>query len=70
MLWEKLLSDIGYGYKKMFMAIGFFILVCAMAWGFISAILTVVGAMKFQWWNIPCWVLALTAIAGCFGAYR
>ena len=70
MLLKELLLDIVHGYKKMFMGIGIALIGCALVWGIISAILTIVGTIDFKWWNVPCWVLALSGIAGCIGQNR
>ena len=70
MIFKEMLLDIAHGYKKMFMAIGIVLIACACVWGTISAILTIAGEMDFKWWNVPCWVLTLSGIAGCFGQDR
>ena len=70
MMVKELLLDIAHGYKKMFMGIGIALFACAFLWGIISAILTIAGKMDFKWWYVPCWVLTLSGIAGCFGQNR
>ena len=67
---KELLIDVVYGFKKMFMAIGVFLLAMSTVWGIISALLTIFGSIEFRWWNIPFWVLVLCALAGCFGQDR
>lgn len=69
-MWKELLLDIMYGYKKIFIKLGIFLLAFACVWGVISGILTIAGEMDFQWWNVPCWLLAFSGIAGCFGQDR
>lgn len=63
---KELLLDVVYGFKKMFMAIGVFLLAGSVVWGTISGLLTIFGAFEFRWWNIPLWVLVVCALAGCF----
>ena len=67
---KEMLIDIAYGFKRMFMAIGVFLLAMSAVWGIISAVLTIFGEIEFRWWNIPCWVLVVCALAGCFGQDR
>ena len=67
---KELLLDVVYGFKKMFIAIGFFLLGVSVVWGIISALLTVFGSIEFRWWNIPCWVLVVCMLAGCVGQNR
>ena len=67
---KELLLDVVYGFKKMFMAIGVFLLAMSVVWGIISALLTIFGKIEFRWLNIPFWVLVVCAIAGCLGQNR
>ena len=69
-MWKDLLLDIAYGYKRIFIALGLAMLACAIVWGVISAGLTIAGTIDFQWWNIPCWVIDVSALAGCLGQNR
>ena len=56
--------------KKMFMAIGAFLLGMSMLWGIGSAVFTIFGIIEFRWWNIPFWVLIVCALALCVGQDR
>lgn len=67
---KEFLLDMLYGFKKMFMAIGLFLLACSVVWGIISGLMTVFGAIEYRWWNIPFWVLVVCALAACFGQDR
>lgn len=67
---KELLIDALYGFKKMFMAIGVFLFAGSVVWGIISGLMTIFGAIEYRWWNIPCWVLVVFAIAVCFGQDR
>lgn len=67
---KEFLLDMLYGFKKMFMAIGLFLLACSVVWGTISGLMTVFGAIEYRWWNIPFWVLVVCMLAGCFGQDR
>lgn len=67
---KELFLDVLYGFKKMFMAIGVFLLAMSAVWGTISALMTIFGAIEFRWWNIPFWALVVCALAGCFGQDR
>jgi len=67
---KELLLDLVYGFKKMFMAIGVFLLAMSVVWGMISALLTIFGSIEFQWWNIPFWVLLVCAFAAGLGQNR
>lgn len=67
---KELLLDMACGFKRMFMAIGVFLLAMSAVWGIISALLTIFGEIEFQWWNIPFWVLVVCALAACFGQGR
>ena len=69
-MWKEMFLDIIYGYKKIFVWLGIAVLALACVWGVISGVLTIAGAMDFQWWNTPCWLLAVSGIAGCFGQDR
>ena len=67
---KELLLDVVYGFKKMFMAIGVFLLACSVVWGVISGLMTIFGAIDFRWWNIPFWLLVICSLAACFGQDR
>ena len=67
---KELFLDVVYGFKKMFMAIGIFLLAMSAVWGVISAMLTIFGSIEFRWWNIPSWVLVVCVLAACLGQDR
>lgn len=64
---KELLLDMVRGFIRLFIVIGVCLLAMSMMWGILSAILTIVGSIKFQWWYIPCWVLIVCVLAGCLG---
>jgi len=67
---KEILLDVLYGFKKLFMAIGVFLLAGAVVWGVISGLMTIFGAIEFRWWNIPFWVMVVCSLAACFGQDR
>ena len=67
---KDMLLDILYGLKPMAKAIGLCMLVAAVVWGIVSGLWTIFGEIDFSWWNLPCWILVVAVIAGCFGQDR
>lgn len=67
---KELFLDMVYGFKKMFMVIGAFLLGMSMVWGIISVLWTIFGSIEFRWWNIPFWMLDVCALAECLGQDR
>ena len=66
-LLKEMMLDIVNGFKKMFIGFGICLVSLAIVWGVISGGLTIFGEMDFTWWNVPCWVIDLCAVAGCIG---
>ena len=66
--WPELIETILRGYKLMLYGIVVIAFSAGLVWGVVSAIMLICGRTAFQWWYVPCWILDLSAFAGCIGA--